>query len=124
MSTFYREPHSKYNQTDKGKDSLNAYPADLDKKQDNYIIPVYMNADGTDVYVDKSGAGYLPMGVKQLVGTKNEFWDFSERDELIMSTAMSVLDVFAKHQAPADGEAGGDDGVDLNQAAAAAAPQA
>jgi len=122
FSTFYRPPNSKYNDSDKGKDSLNAWPLDLPKSKDSYIVPVYLNAAGDDILRNVEGerkgeiAG-LPMGEKVVVG-KQTHWDHSARDEVILSTAVAVTAVFAK-QAQEDTQSE-QDGVDMNEAAAAA----
>ena len=123
FSTFYRPPHSKYNDSDKGKDSLNAWPLDLPKSKESYITPVYLNAAGDDIlrygdeHPQKGEIAGLPMGEKVVVG-KQVIWDHSARDEIILSTAVAVTAVFAK-QAEEDTQSE-QDGVDMNEAAAAA----
>lgn len=122
LKFFHRPAKSKYNDGTKDKDSMNLFFVGEDGRTTDKIQPVFMASEHV-VYKAADGSDNLPMGEHKGVGTKHEYWDFSERDNIVIETAVSVAQVFLRQQpAPADNDGG--DGVDLNEAAAAAAPQA
>ena len=87
------------------------------------IAPVYAGEDGQPLLDDKGAFAQLPMGELLTVNRKS-VWDFTKADDVCMNTAAAVADHFVK---AADGHAdapAGEEGIDLNEAARAAAPQA
>lgn len=89
------------------------------------IVPLYVDNAGKELRQESGAPAQLPMGQKVVVN-KKEMWDFTAADEIAAATAATVAEYFASqredhHEAAADAPA--DDGVDLNEAAEAAAPR-
>lgn len=128
LFAFYRAPNTRYNDSAKGKSSVNAVYTGDERIRNNYIEAVYMDESGAEVYRNAEGLSIPPMG-KELVLGKKKVWDFSERDAVLSGTAVVLaLDYYQKKQAPTDtnqsAQDAGDDGINLDEAAAAAAPGA
>lgn len=140
LRTFYAPPHSRYNTTDKGHDSINMAPFDSANPTPSVkpvdIKPVFLDNEGQPMYKDDGTPQPLPMGVITGRAKGKDIWDFSARNDIILETALAVSEHYqALKNAPADNAAQhhGDeeDGLDLNSldlneaaAAASATPRA
>lgn len=129
--TFYREPNSRYNDSSKGKSSVNAIYAGDEKIRESYIQGTYMTSEGDEVYLNDQGQSYPPMGKEIPVGKGKTVWNFEERDGVLSGTAVALAYHFVQQQTPTNAEAdrlaaevaaAEDGGIDLDEAAAAAAP--
>lgn len=121
LRTFYSAPKSKYNDSDKGRSSINMRPnGSTDKAAD--LVPVFLNEDGS-TFMDAEKPdqlGRLPMGTVGGRVKGKDVWEFSARDDVISITALELLEHFKKpEQTDADDEA-----VNLAEAARAASPSA
>lgn len=128
LFAFYRAPNTRYNDSPKGKSSVNAVFAGEERIRNNYIEAVYMDESGSDVYRNAEGFSIPPMGKEVVVGRKT-MWDFTGRDGVLSGTAVVLaLHYYQQNQAPTDtnqsAQDAGDGGIDLDEAAAAAAPGA
>lgn len=90
------------------------------------FVPLYAGPDGLALRKPDGTPAQLPMGTKHIVARK-EIWSFEEADEVAINTAVVLVDHY-KALADAHAEANGaapteDGGVDLNEAASAAAPR-
>ena len=89
------------------------------------IDPLYVDNSGKELRLENGAPAMLPMGTPVLIN-KKEVWDFTACDEIAAATAATAAEYFAAqreghHEAAAPAPA--DDGVDLNEAAEAAAPR-
>lgn len=120
LRTFYAAPHSKYNDSDKGRSSINMRANGSNDNADD-IKPVFLAEDGSPLMDAEHPDQFakLPMGKVSGRVKGKDVWEFSERNLVITNTAVTLLDHFKKPEsAPADEE------VDVNEAArvAGAAP--
>jgi hypothetical protein len=120
LRTFYSAPHTKYNDSDKGISSINMRPNGSANKEDD-IKPVFLDDAGAPLMDATQPGGYarLPMGTVAAEIKGKKHWEFSARNVVITNTSFALLEHFKK---PA--HAPEDEGVDLSEAAKAAAPSA
>lgn len=131
IRTYYSPPKSKYNVSEKGRDSVNMAPFDPltpDVKGED-IKPIFLDADGLPwMKEDGITPEMLPMGTVVKIPGRKDVWDFSLRDGIILETALTLFEHFeAQKKAHKQGHNDHDDhddhddgGVDLSEAAAAA----
>lgn len=120
LRTFYAAPKTKYNDSEKGRSSINMR---LNQEGAVDLKPIYLT-EGGEVLMDpeKPGQpGMLPMGTVAGRVKGKDIWEFSARNAVITETALAVHEHFKK-DAPADNHTE-EGGVDLDEAAAAAAPK-
>lgn len=121
LRTYFAPPKSKYNDSDKGRSSVNMRPNGSDKREDD-IVPIYLDGEGNIVMdpQDPNKYGKLPMGVEVPMPKGKPVWTFEARDDMISATALAVLEHFKRPEtAPVEAESG----IDLDEAAGAAAPR-
>ena len=136
LRTFHSPANTKINTSDKSYDSINMRPNGSEVKEAD-IKAVYMKNDSGDLLLKEDGTpDMLPMGVITGRSKGKDVWAFTERDNLIMETAMVVLDNFKAmkdaqtqtqtqaqtqaHAHDANGDGGDEGGVDLDEAMRAA----
>lgn len=121
LRTFYSPPKSKYNDSEKGRSSVNMRLNGSNDSADD-LKPVFLNEDGSPFMSTEHPDQHakLPMGVEGARVKGKPVWDFSGRNAVITNTAVVLLEHFKKPaQTPTE-----DESVDLGEAARAAAPAA
>lgn len=87
------------------------------------VVPVYADENGQPLLDEKGEPVQLAMGVKHDIA-KKIIWDFTAADDMTMNTAIALTEHFSKAAQGDHHTAAHDDGgIDLNEAAAAAAPR-
>ena len=99
----------------------------LGDKAGEKVTPTYCDEQGQVLMdAEKNVPAGLPMGVQVVVNRKT-VWDFGAADDVAMNTAFALVNHFHR-QAEGDSHADGaasqeDEGINLAEAAAAAAPR-
>ncbi len=114
---------------DKVLDKPQAYiNAKIGDARGEKLTPLYYGEDGKPLLKEDGTPMPLPMGEKVVVGRK-EIWDFSKADNMVGQTALALVEHFRRDEqqhhdvaagTEADSDSGGDDDLDLEEAARAA----